>query len=340
MSATTLDTRVDRATEVDAHAATSAADRKPATDWSGAWFKIVESGWGEYIGMRGGRLQPDGSIAWTFLSHADYDGLGGFVHLLRRTTGAHVEVPVRKSRKPSFWARTAALLQLLARKPRPAAAWREMDPSDTSRRTGPGAAFAAELLDAQQTQRLVSKARALGVPLNSLLLSGLGRASQDHMEGGPALWMMPVNMRGPVKLDTDTANQTGYLQIDIARDATPSQVHEQVKLALRRRDHWASWLFLNAGRIVGYPGMRAIYKLQMSRFQGRPFVGSFTNLGAWNGHGEWFVAPPVARTCPVGVGVIICNGQLSMTIEAHHSIAAGAVWSRVLLDRWIRELDF
>jgi hypothetical protein len=336
MAAATLDPRADHATDAKAGALPAAGHA--VTDWSGAWFKIVEGGWGEYIGMRGGRLQPDGSIAWTFLSHADYDGLGGFVHLLRRDAGAQVEVPVRKSRKPSVWARAGALLQLLARKPQPAAAWKDMDAADKSRSTVPGTAFAAKLLDAQQTRQLAAKARTLGVPLNSLLLSALGRASQDYLEGGPALWMMPVNMRGPVKLAVDTANQTGYLQMDIPPDATPSRVHEQVKLALRRRDHWATWLFLNAGRIVGHAGMRAIYKLQMSRFQSRPFVGSFTNLGSWNGHGEWFVAPPVARTCPVGVGVIICNGQLSMTIEAHHAMAAGAQWSRVLLERWLREL--
>ncbi len=318
--------------------ARSAAVRAQGTDWSGLWFKHVEETCGEYAGMRGGRRQPDGSIAWTSLSHAVYDGLGGFVHLLRQSHGSHVAVPVRKSRKPSLLQRAAALLRLIARKPVPAAAWTAMAASWQPPTAGPGTAFTVELLETGRTQHLMRQARAQCVPLNSLLLGALARASADELRDGPARWMMPVNMRGPVALARDTANQTGYLQIEIPAGASASQVHEQVKLALGRRDHWATWIFLNAGRLVGYAGVRAIYGLQMSRFGGRPFVGSFTNLGSWDGFGEWFVCPPVARTCPVGVGVIVCNGQLSLTIEAHPSMAGGAAWTGALMRRWIAEL--
>jgi hypothetical protein len=310
-----------------------------ASDWSGLWFKIIEDTRGEYVGMRGGKRRPDGSIEWTFLSHASYDGLGGFVHLLRRDHGAaRVAVPVRKSRIPSLMARTVALLRLVAKKPEAAAAWKNMDQSAQVKRTMPGTAFATELFDPECTQQLTQKARALGIPLNSVLLAALGRASKGHLGAGPARWIMPVNMRGPVALANDTANQTGYLHIELPPDATPAQAHEQMKLALRRRDHWATWLFLNAGRIVGYRGIRAIYKMQMYRFEGRPFVGAFTNLGSWDGHGEWFVCPPVAATCPVSAGAIVCNGRLSLTIEAHPSVAGGATWARALMVRWITEL--
>lgn len=328
---------------LDARASTTHRERQPPAgprDWSGLWFRIVEEDCGEYVGMRGGKLRPDGSIAWRFLSHAEYDGLGGFVHLLRLDQpGAQIDVPVRKSRKPSLMERASALLALIARKPRPAAAWKGMHSAQPRRRTHAGAALATVLLDKDRTGRLEVKAKTLGVPLNSLLLSALGRASQSELEGGPALWMMPVNMRGPVALAIDTANQTGYLQIEIASNASPCQAHEQVKEALRRRDHWATWLFLNAGRVVGYAGMRQIYKLQMARFGGRPFVGSFTNLGKWDGHGHWFVCPPVARTCPVGVGVIICNGQLSLTIEAHPTMAESALLTRTILRRMLAQLE-
>ena len=315
--------------------ACSRADR----DWSGLWFKLVAETWGEYVGMRGGLRQADGSTKWTFLSHADFDGLGGFVHLLRvAARDRTVAVPVRKSNKPSWWARTGAFLRLLARPTVPAAAWTGMGPAVSQRRDEPGTAFATMLFDTDATQGLVRKARSLGVPVNCLLLAALARASQSEVGAGPSRWMMPVNMRGPVSLPSDTANQTGYLQIEIAPNAKPAAVQEGVKSALRRREHWATWAFLNLGRIAGYSGMRAIYGLQMSRFKGRPFVGSFTNLGTWQGHGVWFVAPPVARTCPVGAGAIICNGQLSLTIEAHPAMAGGAAWSRALMDRWVAQL--
>ena len=55
-----------------------ASSSRPAPrriDWSGLWFRIVESE-GEFVGMRGGRKAQDGHIDWVFPSHAEYDGLG------------------------------------------------------------------------------------------------------------------------------------------------------------------------------------------------------------------------------------------------------------------------
>jgi hypothetical protein len=50
------------------------------------------------------------------------------------------------------------------------------------------------------------------------------------------------------------------------------------------------------------------------------------------------VCPPVAATCPVSAGAIVCNGRLSLTIEAHPSMAGGAAWARALMARWIAGL--
>ena len=59
--------------------------------------------------MRGGLVQPDGSIAWTFVSHARFDGLGGFVDLLRRTTARRTCRSRSPRPRPSLWQRIAAL---------------------------------------------------------------------------------------------------------------------------------------------------------------------------------------------------------------------------------------
>ena len=77
--------------------------------------------------------------------------------------------------------------------------------------------------------------------LNSLLLATLGRVSQPQLQGGPAFWMVPVNMRGPVTLACETANHTSYLQVETGADVTPRQLHEQVKAKLSRREHWSGW---------------------------------------------------------------------------------------------------
>jgi len=303
-------------------------------DWSGLWFRIVERE-GEFVGMRGGQRREDGRIDWVYPSHAHYDGLGGFVHVLRGAfPGRVIEVPERPGRAPSRMQRLAAVLHMVAQKPVPAAAWKGYDPAWSGRRSGAGNEFATRFLDADATRRLNEVARANGVSLNSLLMWTLAKATRPELEKGRRLWMMPVNMRGPVKVARDTANQTGYLQIEAADDASIADVQDQLKKALRRRDHWASWTFLNLSRLIGLAGINQVFKVQMKRFQNRPFVGSFSNLGSWKGVGQWCVCPLVTKTSPVGVGAIVCDGRLAITIEAHACVKREAGWTQTVMDRW------
>ena len=84
--------------------------------------------------------------------------------------------------------------------------------------------------------------------------------------------------------------------------------------------------------------MKLIYRTELARWRGCLWAGAFSNLGTWNGCGEWLVAPPVAKSCPLGAGAIVCNGKLGLTIDAHASIAKDAAWTEALMDRWIAEL--
>lgn len=331
------------ASQVPAVVASAATLQNADVDWAGRWFDLVEELQGEHVGMRGGLVATDGSVSWTFVPHARFDGLGGFVDLLRRTTSAaHIPVPVRRAQRPSVWQRMSALVKLATETPRVAGRWSAQDTS-----WQPGAVRCREgstepvhhLFTVEATRALECTARRAGVPLNSLLLNALARASETEIADGPAIWMMPVNMRGPVELPRDTANHTGYLQIDIAPGASPGDVQARIKERLRQREHWGSWLFLNLGRIAGIRGMRAVYKYEMRRHGYRPFVGSFSNLGVWNGVGTWYVCPPVTINAPVAAGAIVCDGRLSLTLEAHVSMVGGAIWSQSLLDRWLATLE-
>jgi hypothetical protein len=323
-----------RQPEFEASTAESPRSPAPRIDWTGLWFRIVERE-GEFIGMRGGQRAENGRVDWVFPSHAEYDGLGGFVHVLRKAhPRREFKVPVRQARKPSLAKRLGAVVDMCLRKPVPAAAWRGYDAEWTGYRTKAGDEFATQFFDAATTKRMEARARARGVSLNCLLMQTLAVATEPELETGPRIWMIPVNLRGPVQLDRDTANQSGYLQIEISASASAADVNEQIKLALRRRDHWASWTFLNLSQIIGLFGIGHVFKLQMARFKNRPFVGSFSNLGAWKGVGQWCVCPLVTRTSPVGVGAIVCDGRLALTIEAHASVKREARWTQSVMDRW------
>jgi hypothetical protein len=315
----------------------------PVTDWAGLWFDIIEKEAGEFVGMRAGRRAPGAEDpAWLFYSHAAYDGLGWFATLLRKDARtSEITIPrLKETSRPSLLAQGRAFLQLLARKPEAAAMWNTWDARWRAPAGGAnsGNAVAVHAFDVDRTRRIADLAGAEGVSLNSLLLATLGRASEPQLQGGRALWMVPVNMRGPVNLARETANHTSYLQIRTGADVTAQHVHEQVKAKLGRNEHWGGWLFVNVGRVVRYAGMKWLYRREIARTHGRPWVGAFSNLGSWENCGQWFVCPPVLKTCPLGVGVVICEGSLSLTIEAHPSITRDAAWTRALMDRWGAEL--
>lgn len=319
--------------------AARAGERK---DWAGAWFEILD-GMGEFVGMRAGRRTAgDSEPAWQFCSHAGYDGLGWFATLIRQQQGdASIPIPrMNETKRPSRLLQASALLRLMACKPQQAAIWAGWNGAWQAPVGGAkaGNATATHVFDADRTRWLARIAAAKGVSINSMLLAALGRAGAAQLEGGPAKWMIPVNMRGPVSLPRETANHTSYLQVTTAADATAEIVHRQIKIKLGSNEHWGAWLFTNCGRLVRLAGMKYLFKRELARTGGRPWTGAFSNLGTWDNCGLWSVCPPVAKTCPLGVGVVTCDGCLSLTIDAHPSIASDAAWSRALMDRWVSEL--
>jgi hypothetical protein len=322
-------------------AATTLADAGPQ-DWAGAWFEILEE-MGEFVGMRAGHRAPGATEpAWQFCSHTGYDGLGWFVTLIRQQQAdASIAIPrMTETKRPSWFSQTGALLRLMARKPQQAATWAGWNGDWQAPPGGAaaGSATATHVFDVSGTRRLADVAAAKGVSVNSLLLAALGRAGAAQLQSGPALWMIPVNMRGPVNLARETANHTSYLQIATGAEATAQDVHHQIKTKLGNNEHWGAWLFTNCGRLVRLAGMKYLFNRELSRTGGRPWTGAFSNLGTWDNCGRWSVCPPVAKTCPVGVGVVTCDGCLSLTIDAHPSITSDASWSRTLMDRWVVEL--
>jgi hypothetical protein len=312
-------------------------------DWVGSWFKLAEEIDGEYVGMRAGRPAANGNgVAWMFLPHYDYDGAGGLVHILREERSADIAVPVLKGGDtPTKVALFAAFARFVTQKRRAAAPWQGLDASWRAPVGGTkcaGTNLATYSFDVERTKRLTESARAQGVSLNSFLLSAVARVSESELGPGPAMWMIPVNMRGLVPMRRDTGNYTSYLYIEIDRGARPGAVHEAIKRAMQRREHWATWIFLNLGRWVGERGVRWIYADQMKRVDRRICVGAFSNMGSWDGIGQWFVAPPVTYSCPLGIGVMTCDGSLSISIDTHPSIARDQAWPQAMMDRLLAQL--
>jgi hypothetical protein len=320
------------------------AQAKGAIDWPGRWFKLDEEVSKEFVGIRFAKAAPGKrDVSWTYVSHIDFDGMGALAHLVKQDEQQRdVALPtLRDAYNPGWLAAAGAQLRFFLRKFRPSANWKSLDPSwrEPARSLPAGTAVATGMLDVERTQCFSEKARALGVSTNSLLLSALVRASRPYVGRGPALWRVPVNMRGPVAAKSALANTSSFVEVRIGADDSAPHVHRQIKSCLTRREHWAVWYFANIGRLVGDRGMRILHTVYHWISRGRPWVGSLSNLGTWNGIGDWYFGPGCQYTSPVGAGVIICNGKLLLTLEAHLSIARDRALPQTLMNRWIAEIE-
>jgi hypothetical protein len=336
--------RVMSSTFADTAVPLAPAGLKNAIDWCGQWFRHDQEISKEFVGIRFAKSIPgERKIAWSYVSHIHYDGMGALALLLKRD-GYKSEVALPKLRetcKPGWREGFGAVMRLLLRKSQPSANWRSLDQSwePPASPMPAGTAVATGALDVERTQRFEEKARRLGVSTNSLLLSALARVTKPYLCEGPVLWRVPVNMRGPVDTVSVLANHSAFVEIPFGQDYSPAEVHRKIKSAFMQREHWATWFFCDIGRIVGDRGMRVIHKIYHAMSSGRPWVGTLSNLGSWNGIGDWYFGPGCQYANPLGAGVITCDGRLLLTLEAHSSIARDSTLPQAIMDQWIAELE-
>ncbi len=327
----------------------------PSRDWVGHWLSLIERA-GEDMSIRFGRLDdvPDDTrggdgdspeVAWRYLSHAQYDGLGALATLLdEAVTPPHAGLPAARSVSPANRAeRLRAFARIVARKSSTATlrghdlAWRA--------RGGVGLrclpedhAVAWRCFSRAETAAIVAGARTEGVTVNSALLWALARATAAEMDGDAGVWLVPVNLRGLVQQRVPHANHIGFLHVRVGRDASARGVHDAVRGEIARGAHWGAWTLANLGEALGE---RAIEGIARARRPGRRgTLGVFSNLGALDGDGRdaWLFCPPTSLSQPLAVGALTWNGRLALLLQFHPSLSRSAADARALLDRWTAAL--
>lgn len=319
------------------------------TDPISEWFRNAEEV-GEYIGIRFGHL-PTGAEEpeWTFLRHAEYDGIGGLAHLLR-TRGADVGrlLQLKHPFPPSVFPLLRALPCYL--KPRKRLKWGEVDRGIIVDPPGgrPPQAVAWHVFNEGVTTQIRRVCRKSGVTVNSFLLRHLSKAVRpdlaDHSSVIP--WMVPVNLRGKIARDRDTANYSSYIGVEVRSFETVQDVHRNIYNALGRGDHWANWYAYQLGKFMT-PAIRRfliVQELAMPRW----FLGGFSNLGSWDTekrftqagcNGAWLFSPPVLRCQLLGAGCVTFQNQLSLTLQVHPDLSTNPLVAKGWVLNWVKEIE-
>jgi hypothetical protein len=295
-------------------------------DVLGEWFDAMVS-LGEDMTIRFGRVVEKGAApVWSGLPHSRFDGVGAFAHLLREH--GHPALEALPQLKDGLRPRIFQILRAWARHvfvPKPTYRW----PALAAPGTGGAmpAAIAARIFDEEESRHVVASAKSLGVTVNTYLLDRISRVVRRSLAGQPAViaWMIPVNMRGPVKLADDTSNHSSFLEVTVHEDEPVGALQERVRDAVRSGQHWAYWYSFQFGRIFGRIGRRLFIGLQLHG--PKHWVGSFSNLGVWDPPTEdgsaayaWTFCPPPAPSQPLCVGCVTYRGRLGLALQIHPSL--------------------
>jgi hypothetical protein len=321
---------------------------RPVNDPIASWFIAAEQ-LGEFVGIRFGRVgrgmtEPE----WMFLSHTEFDGIGGLAELLRRR-GAQLErLPqIRYPLSPSWSCILRALPSYM--KPRRPVKWRPLKRGAvTSTSSQPPVAVAWHVFEEGATTQVRRVCRKAGYTINSFLLKHLTKAIRPFLEDESSVvpWMVPVNIRGKVDRGRDTDVHTSYVGVKVQSYETVHDVHRNVYAALGKGEHWANWRMYLLGRFFTARTRRFLIATGIGASQWN--LGSFSNLGDWDPDkkiteadclGGWLFCPPVFRAMLVGAGCATFQNRLSLTIQAHPDLTTDPAVPKEWVRNWVKEIE-
>lgn len=320
--------------------------RREGVDSINLWFYAAEE-LGEYIGIRFGHI-PQGASEpqWTFLRHTDFDGIGGLAHIFRQrgvTLGRlpQIRYPADQSLIPLLRMSVKFLMPRHRVKWLPLGATRKNDQQ-------PPSAVAWHIFDDLATLQIRRVCRMAGVTVNSFLLKHLTKAIRPFLEDQSAVvpWMVPVNLRGKLVRDRDTANFSSYVGVKVKSYETPHDIHRNIYAGLGRREHWANWYAAYASRIMTQGMRKFLIKKEWALSQWN--IGSFSNLGDWDPEkritqpacqGDWLFCPPVLRCQRIGAGCVTFQNRLSLVLQAHPELTSDATMPKTWMQNWVKEIE-
>lgn len=309
------------------------------------WFQAAEAT-GDFMAIRYGRqcLQDD-EVKWSFVSHCEYDGIGGFAKLLRANGAELASLPQTKYT-------TKAVIRplwnvLLKRKVSKGVGIRDdWKLSEYSEDRPEDASMAVDhyLFTENDTEKIRQLCKKQQVTVNSFLLKYLDRAVRPDIKKPKVAipWMIPVNLRGSVDYDVDTANHVSCIEPIIAKNDSVEDIQQSISSRLFSGEHRANFLILGLGRF--FPRQLKLYFIKKSRAKKEGNIGAFSNLGVWDSErafqedAHWYFCPPVCQGQLLGAGCVTFQNRLSLTIQAEPGLFNRQDIVQGWMKRWVQAI--
>lgn len=316
----------------------SPLSRRPSQSIASQWFRASEAT-GDFMGIRYGRI-PQGAdeVEWAFVSHCECDGIGGLVRLLREQGAEIANLPETQHPCRGVIGPLWRLWRGRGQEPECADRrdWRLPAPAGT----GDGMAVAWHLFTEEETQEIRARCQRQQVTVNSLLLKHLDQAIRPEIRKPQAKipWMIPVNLRGDIHHADATENHVSCVEVRIAADDSAGAIQQQLRDRLRRGEHRANALLLEAGRFLSH-GAKVRF-LAKDRCKPAGNIGAFSNLGVWDSERKletrdsWLFCPPVVKGQLLSAGCVTFQNRLGLVIQGRPGLAAAGGLTSTWMRRW------
>lgn len=292
------------------------------------------------MGIRYGRVsRGSGEVEWTYVSHCECDGIGGFARLLRERGAVISRLPETTSPCRGVFGPLWRLLRGSGQESA-CADRRDWRPPDAAV-AGPSEAVAWHVFSEEETGEIRGRCRRAQVTVNSFLLKHLDQAVRPEI-GKPQAsipWMIPVNLRGDIRHEDDTANHVSCVEVRIAAADSVSGIHRQIRTRLERGEHRANRILFGLGRFLSHGGK--VWFLTKDRARTAGTIGAFSNLGVWDSEKEispedgWLFCPPVVNGQLLGAGCVTFQNRLGLAIQGHAGLSSTPEIARRWMTRWL-----
>lgn len=292
------------------------------------------------MGIRYGRVpEGRGEVEWHFVSHIECDGIGGFVRLLRERGVETGKLPETKHRCRLVLVPLLRLWRECRRQGECAVRGDWLVPDQGA--AGISEAVAWHLFTEEETREMVARCRERGVTVNSFLLKHLDQAVRPQVIRPEATlpWIVPVNLRRNIRQADDTANHVSGFEVRIASDDTVDAIQSQILRRLKRGEHRANQVLIMLGGFMSHA--QKVKFLRNDRIQESGNIGSFSNLGVWNGGRNkapgdgWLFCPPVVTGQLLGAGCVTFQGRLGLTVQGSPSLSSTPEVAKEWMERWL-----
>lgn len=192
-----------------------------------------------------------------------------------------------------------------------------------------------------ETSEIKAIADKQKISLNSCLFHAFNLALDDVFGLQDRVWWMPVNMRPDLGLETNdntlTKNYASNFTLDFKKNFTLEDTQAEIKKCLKQQRHWATWWWQLLGRYLNFD----LIKTTAAKGLDNPYAGAFSNLGEWTcseKKSNVSIYINTLKSHPFGVGVIVWNGQLNLTVRVYPKFPLEQAQIDILVQTWKKNL--